>query len=213
VVFTGDITHTTDNPAVRHERMQKARELIRELRVTDVRFLPGEHDAAPDRGEAFRDVFGDTRWTFDHGGIHFVGLDNVSAPGSVVGEEQREWLKRDLARLARTQPIVVFAHRPLFALYPEWEWHTQDGPEVLDALAAYENVTVFYGHIHQEHHHVTGRIAHHAARSLVFPLPAPGSVPKRQPLPWDSAAKDHGLGFRQVQIANGTSRANDIALV
>ena len=84
--------------------------------------------------------------------------------------------------------------------------------DVLDVLARYENVTVFYGHIHQEHHQVTGRIAHHAARSLIFPLPAPGSASKRAPLPWDPEAKDHGLGFRQVELAAGGAHAREVPL-
>jgi hypothetical protein len=212
IVFTGDITHTTDDAAVRRDRMREAKQIIAELKVKDVRFIPGEHDASPDRGEAFREAFGEMHWSFDHGGVHFVALDNVSDPASAVGEAQRAWLKADLARLAPSQPIVVFAHRPLFPLFPAWEWHTTDGKDVLDILAAYENVTVFYGHIHQEHHHVTGRIAHHAARSLIFPLPAPGSVPKRAPLPWDPEAKDHGLGFRQVELAGGAPRAKEVPL-
>jgi predicted phosphodiesterase len=212
VVFTGDITHTTDDNAVRRDRMREAKQIITELRVKDVRFIPGEHDASPDRGEAFREAFGEMHWSFDHGGVHFVALDNVSDPASSVGDAQKEWLKADLARLAASQPIVVFAHRPLFPLYPAWDWHTKDGEDVIALLTPYENVTVFYGHIHQEHHHVTGRIAHHAARSLIFPLPAPGSAPKRAPLPWDPEAKDHGLGFRQVELAVGALRAKEVPL-
>jgi hypothetical protein len=212
VVFTGDITHTTDDATVRRERMREAKKLIDELRVKNVRFIPGEHDASPDGGEAFREIFGELHWTFDHGGVHFVGLDNVSDPASVVGDAQRAWLKADLARVAASQPVIVFAHRPLFALYPAWDWHTKDGQEVLDLLTAVENVTVFYGHIHQEHHHVTGRIAHHAARSLIFPLPAPGSVAKRAPLPWDPQAKDHGLGVREVVLEGGAPHAKELPL-
>jgi hypothetical protein len=212
VVFTGDITHTTDDGAVRRERMRQAKTMIAELGVKDVRFLPGEHDASPDRGEAFREVFGETRWSFDHGGVHFVAVDNVSDPASMVGEEQLAWLRADLRHLQPDQPLVVFTHRPLYPLYASWEWHTADGQKVLDLLNQYENVTVFYGHIHQEHHHVTGRIAHHAARSLIFPLPAPGAIPKRQPLPWDPASADHGLGFREVRIGEGAPRPQEVPL-
>jgi hypothetical protein len=93
---------------------------------------------------------------------------------------------------------VVFAHRPLFSLMKEWDWFTTDGDRALALLQKHANVTVFYGHIHQEHHHVTGAIRHHAARSLVFPLPAPGSVPKKGPLPWDPDHPLRGLGWRDV---------------
>ena len=94
----------------------------------------------------------------------------------------------------------MLTHRPLFDLYPEWEWSTKDGAKVIDVLLAYPHVTVFYGHIHQEHHHTTEQIAHHAARSLVFALPAPGSVPKKVPAAWDPAAPFKGLGYRRVTV-------------
>ena len=98
-------------------------------------------------------------------------------------------------------PIVVFTHRPLFDLAPKWDWATRDGDLALAILQRHANVTVFYGHIHQAHHHMTGAIAHHAATSLVFPLPAPGSQDKRTPLPWDPAQPFRGLGFREVAMA------------
>ena len=94
---------------------------------------------------------------------------------------------------------MVFAHRPLFDLYPQWDWATRDGAKAVDLLMPYSNVTVFYGHIHQEHHHMTGHIAHHSAKSLIFPLPAPGSQPKRDPIKWDAAQPYKGLGFREVE--------------
>jgi hypothetical protein len=87
---------------------------------------------------------------------------------------------------------------PSFALEPQLDWATRDGAQALAMLMPYPNVTVFYGHIHQENHHMTGHIAHHSAKSLVFPLPAPGSQEKRTPLPWDPAAPEKGLGFREV---------------
>ena len=92
----------------------------------------------------------------------------------------------------------MLTHRPLFDLFPQWDWATRDGVKAIELLTPYSNVTVFYGHIHQEHHFVTGHIAHHSAKSLMFPLPAPGSVPKRKPIPWDAAAPYRGLGFREV---------------
>ena len=106
--------------------------------------------------------------------------------------------ERDLKQLDKNARIVVFTHRPLFDLYPDWDWHTRDGSKALDMLMPYPNVTVFYGHIHQEHHHNTGHIAHHAAKGLMYPLPAPGSVPKKQPVPWDDKAPYKGLGFRGI---------------
>jgi hypothetical protein len=211
VVFTGDLTHTTDDGSVRRERMKRFRDIVSRLKVEHVRFLPGEHDAAPDRGEAYREAFGEPTYAFDHKGVHFVALDNVSLPGGALGDAQLAWLEADLARLPADTPLVVLAHRPLFPLFPEWEWTTRDGSRALDLLARREAATVFYGHIHQEHHLTTGRVAHHAARSLVFPLPAPGSVPKKAPLPWDPASPDHGLGWRSVFLADGPPRIEEVA--
>ena len=206
VVFTGDLTHLTLDARVRRERMAQFREQVSALRVRDVRFLPGEHDASADRGEAFLEMFGPTHYSFDHKGIHFVALDNVSDPGGAIGEEQLAWLAQDLSGRPKDAPIVILTHRPLFALQPQWGWTTRDGARALEVLQAYPRVTVFYGHIHQEHHHTTGRIEHHAATSLIFPLPAPGSGTEHLPLPWDATRPYRGLGWRDVQ-ARGEARA------
>ena len=133
----------------------------------------------------------------------FIVLDNVSDPTGSIGDAQLQWLRADLARLDRESPIVVLTHRPLFDLYPQWDWATRDGADAVQTLMPYEYVTVFYGHIHQEHHHMTGHIPHHSAKGLMFPLPAPGSVPKKAPIPWDPAHPYKGLGFRTVQAQAG----------
>jgi 3',5'-cyclic AMP phosphodiesterase CpdA len=201
-MFTGDLTHMTPDGQQRRTRMREFKDLVSKLKVDSVRFIPGEHDASADAGEAYRELFGDAHYSFDHKGIHFVALDNVSDPSGGLGEAQLEWLRQDLAHLRPGTGVVVFAHRPLFDLAPEWDWTTKDGDAAIKILSAVENVTVFYGHIHQAHHHTTGRIQHHAARSLIFPNPAPKSVPKRAPLPWDASSTDHGIGFREVREAS-----------
>ncbi len=198
VVFTGDLTHTTDDPVERRRRMAQFKEIVSKLNVKTVRFMPGEHDASLDRGAAFKEFFGETFYSFDHKGVHFVVIDNVSDPGAAIGETQLAWVKADLAKQSKDQPIVVLTHRPLFDLMPKWDWATRDGDKAMEILMPYKNVTVFYGHIHQEHHQMTGHIAHHSAKSLIFPLPAPGSQDKRTPLPWDPAQPYKGLGFREV---------------
>ena len=198
IMFTGDLTHTTDDGAVRRKRMTEVRALTAGLGRQPLHFIPGEHDASPDGGRAYQEIFGPTHHAFDHKGVHFVALDNVSAKGGAVGPAQIDWLAADLKKVPLDAPVVVFAHRPLFDLYPQWDWATEDGAKVLDVLLPHKHVTVFYGHIHQEHHHQTEHISHHAARSLVFPLPAPGSVPKKAPPPWNAAAPFEGLGYRRV---------------
>ncbi|HEY9064249.1 MAG TPA: metallophosphoesterase [Burkholderiaceae bacterium] len=206
VVFTGDLTHTTDDPVERRRRLAEFKAIVAELNVKTVRFMPGEHDASLDRGAAYKEFFGETSYTFDHQGVHFIAIDNVSDPGAKIGDEQLAWLRDDLAKLDRRAPIVVLTHRPLFDLAPKWDWATRDGAQAVELLMPYENVTVFYGHIHQEHHQMTGHIAHHSAKSLIFALPAPGSQDKRTPLPWDASDPYKGLGFRGIETADAGQR-------
>jgi 3',5'-cyclic AMP phosphodiesterase CpdA len=200
IVFTGDLTHTTDDAAIRRKRMSEFKQIVSELKVKTLKLMAGEHDASLDAGAAYQEFFGELHYSFDHKGVHFVVLDNVSDPGAAVGDAQIDWLSSDLKRLGRDAPIVVLTHRPLFDLYPQWDWATKDGSKVVDVLMPYKNVTVFYGHIHQENHHKTEHIEHHAARSLIFALPAPGSQPKRAPVPWDTAEPFKGLGYRRVDV-------------
>ncbi|HEY1288416.1 MAG TPA: metallophosphoesterase [Burkholderiales bacterium] len=200
IVFTGDLTHTTDDPVERRRRMAEFKDIVGALRVKNVRFMPGEHDASLDSGKAFKEFFGSTYYTFDHKGVHFIVLDNVSDPGAKLGDEQLGWLAADLKQRKPDDRIVVLTHRPLFDLFPKWDWTTADGAKAIDLLMPYRNVVVLYGHIHQENHHMTGHIAHHAAKSLIFPQPAPGSQPKRTPLPYDPAMS--GLGTRDVAVAD-----------
>ncbi len=203
IVFTGDLTHTTDDDAVRRRRLSEFKQIVSGLTTQNHRYLPGEHDAALDQGKAFQEAFGAMHYAFDHKGIHFAVLDNVSDPAAALGTAQLDWLLADLRPLPPEAPIVVFTHRPLFALAPQWDWTTKDGATAIDLLQHWKNVTVFYGHIHQEHHFRTGAIAHHAAQSLIFPLPPPLSQPKKAPVAWDPAHPRRGLGFREVTAGPG----------
>ena len=199
IVFTGDLTHTTEDGQVRRKRMTEVRDIIKDLKVKDIKYMPGEHDASLDKGRAFKEFFGETHWTFDYKGVHFVAIDNVSDPGASIGEEQLAWLKADLDKQPKDARIVVFTHRPLFDLYPQWDWATTDGAKAIEILQTRDNVTVFYGHIHQEHHFKTGAIEHHAAKVLMFALPAPGSQLKRTPVAWDPQTPYKGLGWREIE--------------
>src|SRR5438105_4767367 len=198
VLFTGDLTHDSEKPGEHADRMRLFRRIASGLEVPLVKCVPGEHDAALDGGALFRDAFGQTSYSFDHRGIHFIALDNVSRPKPTVGAEQIAWLKKDLARFPTTAPIVVFTHRPLFDLRPDWEWFTLDGDQVINALASYENVTVLYGHIHREHVHAEPHATHYAARSLIFAFPDPESGVPKKPLPFDAAKPFENLGVRRV---------------
>ena len=214
IMFTGDLTHTTDDAAVRRKRMAEFKAIVADLKNPTVRFMPGEHDASLDNGAAFIENFGATHYAFDHKGVHFVVIDNVSDPAARIGEAQLAWLAKDLDGRSKEAPLVVFTHRPLFDLAPTWDWATRDGQQAIDLLMPFRNVTVFYGHIHQEHHHQPGHIAHHSAKSLIFPLPAPLSQPKREPIKWDAAAPYRGLGWREVQAKPPATYAiNEVPVV
>lgn len=205
VIFTGDLTHLTLDAQVRRARMTEFRDIVAKLKVRDVRFLPGEHDASVDRGEAFQELFGPTHYTFEHKGAHFIVLDNVSDPKGIIGEAQLAWLADDLKKLPKKTPIVVLTHRPLFDLVPEWGWSTGDGARAVELLLPFANVSVFYGHIHQENQHMTGHILHRSAKSLIFPLPPPGS-PDHKPVPWDATQPYRGLGWRDVEAEPDTAK-------
>jgi hypothetical protein len=212
IIFTGDLTHTTDDKTIRRQRMREFHEIVSSLKVKNVKYIPGEHDASLDNGEAYREFFGETHYSFQHKGINFIALDNVSDPRGQVGAAQLQWLDAELAKLNPQQPLVVFAHRPLFALYPQWGWTTRDGEEVIKRLMPFQHARVFYGHIHQEHLHQTGHIMHQSARSLIFPLPAPGSQPDNKPLPWDARHPYRGLGVHNVEVSGEKVEVADIGL-
>jgi 3',5'-cyclic AMP phosphodiesterase CpdA len=200
VLFTGDLTHDSEDKDVHAKRMQIFREIAGGLKTKKLMCVPGEHDAGLDGGALFRDAFGPTNYSFDHRGVHFIALDNVSRAKPEVGPEQLAWVKKDLARFTKSTPIVVFTHRPLFDLKPEWEWFTSDGDDVLNALQPYENVTVLYGHIHRDDEHVEGHVHNYAARSLIFAFPEP-TAPVKKPYPFDKQQPFKNLGIRVVSAA------------
>ncbi len=203
ILFTGDLTHDSETPGEPAARMRRFKEIAARLQVTKQHAVPGEHDAGLDGGALFREFFGETSSAFDHKGVHFIGLDNVSRARPEVGPAQLAWLKQDLARFPRTAPIVLFTHRPLFDLKPEWEWFTRDGDAVMKLLEPYENVTVLYGHIHREDVHQVGPVRHLAARSLVFAFPDPVLVADKKPIPFNAEHPFRNLGLRVVRAGPG----------
>ncbi|MGZ3511303.1 MAG: metallophosphoesterase family protein [Candidatus Binataceae bacterium] len=217
VLFTGDLTHDADSRDVHAERMQLFRKIAGGLNTRTIHTVPGENDAALDGGVLYREHFGESHYSFDHKGVHFVALDNVSQGSPEVGPAQLAWLKADLARFPKTAPIIVFTHRPLFDLKPQWEWFTRDGDAVMNALAPYENVTVLYGHIHRHDVHQSGKVTHYAARSLIFAFNDPATNENKKQLPFDKDDPFKELGVRFV-TENGAGDkgvalgVNDVAL-
>ena len=212
LLHTGDITQTA-----RASEFDTAAQILKSSRVTDIHFVPGEHDTATDDGQLYLERFGkSTRgngwYSFTHKGVHFVGLNNsrqVDAMGT-LGAEQLAWLKQDLAALTPSTPIVVFAHIPLWMVYPQWGWGTSDGAQALSYLKRFGSVTVLNGHIHQTVQKVEGNVSFHTACSTAFPQPAPGSAPSAGPMTVPAGKLRSVLGVTQV---NYVGRKSPLAIV
>jgi hypothetical protein len=213
VLFTGDLTHDTEDKDEHAKRMKQFIEISGRMNVPMVKHVPGEHDAGLDGGTLYREFLGETYYSFDHRGVHFIALDNVSRAKPEVGPEQLAWLKKDLARFPKTAPIIVFTHRPLFDLKPEWEWFTSDGDQVMNVLSPYENLTVLYGHIHRDDEHEVQHVHHYAARSLIFAFPDPANTPQKKPMPFDKDQPFKNLGIRLVhENGSGKPAASSISI-
>jgi 3',5'-cyclic AMP phosphodiesterase CpdA len=208
MLHTGDLTHLS-----KPEEFDTLAELMREARTDKVFYVPGEHDVIGDNGAEFFRRFGERQqsggwYSFDHRGVHFVGLINVlnlKAGGlGSLGPEQLAWLKKDLAGRSAETPLVVFAHMPLWPLYPPWGWGTDDSAEAMSYLRRFGSVSVLNGHIHQIQQKVEGNITFYTARSTAYPQPAPGVGPAPGPLK-DVApdALHRYLGIREVRHVKG----------
>ncbi len=207
VLFTGDLTHDAESRELHAQRMQLFKSIAGRINTAALHTVPGENDAALDGGVLYREHFGASHYSFDHKGVHFIALDNVSRGRPEVGPDQLAWLKADVARYPQTAPIVVFTHRPLFDLKPEWEWFTADGDDVMNLLAPYENVTVLYGHIHRHHFQQHGRVKHYAARSLIFAFNDPATNEDKKQLPFNKDDPFKELGIRQVAAQGAGDKA------
>jgi 3',5'-cyclic AMP phosphodiesterase CpdA len=186
VLHTGDLTHLA-----RPEEFDTVAQLLGTARAGEVYCVPGEHDVFTDDGRRYLERYGrgtrGTGWrSFDYHGVHFIGLVNVmnlQAGGlGVLGREQLDWLRQDVAGLGDSTPIVVFAHVPLWTVHQEWGWGTEDGAQALALLRRFGSVTVLNGHVHQILQRVEGNVTFHTARSTAFPQPAPGSAPSPGPV-------------------------------
>ena len=195
VLHTGDLTHLS-----RPAEFDTLQQVLSELSVP-VFYVPGEHDVLEDNGESYLQRFGKgtmgAGWhSFDRNGVHFIGLVNVvdlKAGGlGTLGNEQLEWLEKDVKRLKSSTPIVVFAHIPLWSVYPEWGWGTDDSERALSYLKRFGSVSVLNGHIHQVMQKVEGNITFHTARSTAFPQPEPGKAESPGPIKTVPAAQSAG---------------------
>ncbi len=202
VIHTGDLTHLS-----KPSEFDTLDQVLTGIKTDRVFFVPGEHDVLDDDGEEYRKrhgrgAVGRGWYSFDHRGVHFIGLVNVvdlKAGGlGLLGREQLEWLERDVKRLKSSTPVVVFAHIPLWTIYPEWGWGTDDSAQALGYLKRFGSVTVLNGHIHQVLQKVEGRVRFHTAMSTAFPQPAPGTAPAPGPMKVPSEQLRHMLGLTSV---------------
>jgi Icc protein len=201
LLHTGDITQNA-----KASEFDTAEQLIKGVKAGATFYVPGEHDTATDDGALYHERFGKGTlgngwYSFTHKGVHFVGLNNsrqIDAMGT-LGADQLKWLKQDLAALSASTPIVIFAHIPLWLVYPEWGWGTQDGAEALSYLKRFGSVTVLNGHIHQVVQKVEGNVAFHTATATAFPQPAPGSAKTAGPMVVPAGKLKSVLGITEVK--------------
>ena len=207
MIHTGDITHLS-----KPDEFDNADQIISEAKL-DVHYVPGEHDFIDEGlGKAYLDRYGKGTkgqgwYSFDDHGVHFIGLVNVvdlKAGGlGRLGADQLAWLADDLKDKSASTPIVVFAHIPLWTVYADWGWGTDDGLQALNLLKRFGSVTVLNGHIHQIVQKVEGNMTFHTARSTCFPQPAPGTAPSPGPMTVPAEQLRSMLGITSVDVRTG----------
>jgi 3',5'-cyclic AMP phosphodiesterase CpdA len=207
ILHTGDITHLS-----KPEEFDGVDQLLKGASAKDVFYVPGEHDVIGDDGKQYLERYGKNArgagwYSFDQKGVHFIGLVNVmnlKAGGlGSLGNEQLEWMESDVKHLSKSTPIVVFAHIPLWSVYPEWGWGTDDSAQALGYLKKFGSVTVLNGHIHQTMQKVEGNVTFHTAASTAFPQPKPGSAPSPGPMKVPAEQLKSVLGIRDVNYVQG----------
>jgi 3',5'-cyclic AMP phosphodiesterase CpdA len=214
VVHTGDITHLSTG-----RQFDDARAILSQLRAPLIA-LPGEHDVV---GNDFKPYLANFKiphstaggWaSWDADGAHYVVLLNVFnfEKLGLLGTDQLEWLRRDLGNIPASRPIVVFTHVPLYALFPEWGWTTEDGSKALAMLQRFDNVTILNGHIHQIVTHQEGNIRFASAEATAYPQPKPGTAPKPGPVTLPHAQLLQAIGYRTVELDGSRLRFEDHAM-
>lgn len=218
VLHTGDLSHLA-----LADEFDTLEQSLKSVKTDKIFYVPGEHDVT-DNGKLYLERYGkgtkgDGWYSFDSNGVHFVGLVNVTnhVDGGLgyIGPDQLKWLADDLKAYSNSTPIVVFAHIPLWAIYPQWGWGTQDSEQALALLRRFGSVSVLNGHIHQTIQKVEGNITFHTANSTAFPQPAPGSAPSPGPMkvPAEKLCGLLGLTSVNYQEHNHTLAITDSPLI
>jgi 3',5'-cyclic-AMP phosphodiesterase len=207
LLHTGDISHLA-----RAQEFDTVEQILRDAKAKDVFYVPGEHDVIGDDGKQYLERFGKNAkgggwYSFEKKGVHFVALVNVmnlKAGGlGTLGAEQLEWLEDDVKHLSASTPVVVFAHIPLWSVYPEWGWGTEDASQALSYLKKFGSVTVLNGHIHQTMQKVEGNVTFHTAASTAFPQPQPGKADSPGPMKVPAGELRGLLGITDVNFVQG----------
>src|ERR1700719_2232496 len=203
----GDISHLS-----KPEEFDTVDQILKGAKPKDVFYVPGEHDVLNDDGKQFLERYGKGSkgagwYSFDKKGTHFMGLVNVmnlKAGGlGTLGHEQLQWMEDDVKHLKKSTPIVVFAHIPLWSVYPEWGWGTEDSAQALAYLKKFGSVTVLNGHIHQTMQKVEGNVTFHTAMSTAFPQPQPGKADSPGPMKVPAEQLRSVLGITDVKYVQG----------
>ncbi|HXS35409.1 MAG TPA: metallophosphoesterase [Flavipsychrobacter sp.] len=212
VLHTGDLSHLAQA-----DEFDTLEQCLKSVKTDKIFYVPGEHDMT-DNGKLYlerygKGTIGDGWYSFDSNGVHFIGLVNVTnhVDGGLgyLGPDQLKWLENDVKGLSDSTPIVVFAHIPLWTIYPQWGWGTDDGAQALSYLKRFGSVSVLNGHIHQTIQKVEGNITFHTATSTAFPQPTPGSTPSAGPLKVPAEKLRTMLGLTSV---NYVEHAHSLAI-
>jgi 3',5'-cyclic AMP phosphodiesterase CpdA len=205
IIHTGDLTHQSKS-----EEFDTLGQMLQGAKPKQIHYVPGEHDTSTDDGKQYLERYGKGTkgggwYSFDHKDVHFVGLVNVLQLEGMgkLGGDQIQWLQKDLQGRSSSTPIVLFAHIPLWTVYPEWGWGTSDSEQALTLLKRFGSVTVLNGHIHQVMQKVEGNVRFHTAMSTAFPQPAPGSAPAPGPMKVPAERLRGVLGIAQVEYVAG----------
>ncbi|MCV7345277.1 metallophosphoesterase family protein [Mycolicibacterium rhodesiae] len=207
VIHTGDLTHLA-TPA----QFDQVKQMLGALNTPHVFTVPGEHDSVDDAGQKYRSVFGagtrgDGWYSFDIAGVHVIGLVNTLNLKKLghLGTEQLEFIEKDVATLSPDTPIIVFSHIPLFAMYPDWGWGTDDATQALGYLRRFSSVTCLNGHVHQLFSKTEDNVTFYSGTTTAYPLPHPGDGPAPKPLTLPAGQLRDALGIREVSYTRGQS--------
>ena len=223
VMYTGDIAQNG-----REDQLVKGKKILSKLNVP-IHYIPGEHDWYLDMGTVWKGLFGKETWSFDHKGVHFIGLNSIlvkdfwtgagltpvqrmstmemlespiAGPWG-VGEEQLEFQRKDVARLAPDTAVVIFTHSPLWDYYPRWNFQTSDAPQIREILAKFDHVTSLHGHVHQTIYNKIGNLSSAGSLSTSWPWPYPPvklDYPGSQMNQSDPANTKDGMGTQSVSL-------------